>query len=169
METNFIKLLLRENLLGSRFEIYNYHPDNPEPFDEAKFGLDEQEAINQAYEIAEMVDIQISHNADITTLLIDKELKMTIGAVWTSLNSNKYFSFDLVVHPDYHNFGLGRVLMNGAVEMYDYINDEFQEMNGGKQIPVIVYAVNPIVANYLIKHHGFRVTVETSEGVRLER
>jgi hypothetical protein len=134
---SLIKNLLREGLISEEENKYILIPFNPEDYNEdiEEYGLDEDGLFDRVHEIANENGLNILRDKRLSSVLVDIENKIAIGAVWVSDN-NDSFSFDIALDKKYQNL-------------------RYFEMNN-KKLPMNVDVINPKLADILKRKYGFR-------------
>jgi hypothetical protein len=153
---SLIKNLLREGLISEEENKYILIPFNPEDYNEdiEEYGLDEDGLFDRVHEIANENGLNILRDKRLSSVLVDIENKIAIGAVWVSDN-NDSFSFDIALDKKYQNLRLSHLLIDSALGEYQMQNEIYFEMNN-KKLPMNVDVINPKLADILKRKYGFR-------------
>jgi len=102
--------------------------------------------IDDAYKMAKKYDIGVLSDKEIHTVaILNNEV---VGALWTTWLSGE-FSFDVVVRDDFQGKGVGKRLVDIAIDTYNQDKEAFDE-------PIIrAYVVNPTMEKILLAK-GFK-------------
>ena len=133
-------------------------------------GLDEYEAHDDAHKIANDNGINILRDMDLSQVLIDynesedKHASVppkVIGGLWVSQNSSS-FSFDIAIDKHYHNKGLFEMLINVAIDEYEYNKEIYgdlkhQDDDDDIDFHMEVDILTPELAKILINKYNFKV------------
>lgn len=113
------------------------------------FGEDiDEKDVEMAYRIGKKHDISILSDKEI--YCIAKSGNDVVGAVWTTFMSGE-FSFDVVVKEDYQGKGIGKKLVDIAIQEYESSKEAF-----GDEAIIRAYVVNPSMEKLLL-NKGFEV------------
>lgn len=104
--------------------------------------------IDDAYKMAKKYDIGVLSDKEIYTIAISNN--EVVGALWTSWISGE-FSFDVVVREDFQGKGVGKRLVDIAIEAYNQDKEAY-----GDEVILRAYVVNPTMEKILASK-GFEV------------
>lgn len=185
---NYIRGLLRIGLLEEK-QIPGSAPNDEEEYEEegygdrygllgytegddyfSEVGLDEYEAYDDAHKIAKDNGINILRDMELSQILIDynesedKHVRTppkVIGGLWVSQNSS-YFSFDIVIDKHYHNKGLFEMLIDVAIDEYEFNKElildlKHQDDDDDIDFHMEVDILTPELAKILINKYNFKV------------
>tara|TARA_R110002126_G_scaffold82497_10_gene202244 strand:- start:13683 stop:15074 length:1392 start_codon:yes stop_codon:yes gene_type:complete len=152
---------------GDRYGLLGY-TEGDDYFSEV--GLDEYEAHDDAHKIANDNGINILRDMDLSQVLIDfgeskdKHIRLhprVIGGLWVNQNSS-YFSFDIAIDKHYHNKGLFEMLINAAIDEYEYNKEIYgdlkhQDDDDDIDFHMEVDILTPELAKILINKYNFKV------------
>lgn len=121
--------------------------------DSESYGWDDEEEIpehwiEQAHGLQNSAGINILRGKELTYVAVDVNEDQAIGALFTEFDGEQY-SFDVLVHSQYRNQGVGRELTKIGIE-------EFQAYADIEGAYMELDVVNPIMEK-LLKSLGFRV------------
>ena len=112
--------------------------------------------IDDAYKMAKKYDIGVLSDKEIHTVAISND--EVVGALWTSWLSGE-FSFDVVVRDDFQGKGVGKRLVDIAIDTYNQDKEAFDE-------PIMkAYVVNKQIMVPLLLKKGFKVEKEYSDQI----
>ena len=143
---DFYKELLTEGRKEDSIEVAYVQDDQLQDDDlDAKF----PDFLDQINYLEKTSNIHILRNKELNQVLIvgDK----IVGALYTELDSNDVFSFDIIVHPEYRGKGLGDKLVKLGIDEYKSLKNSLDH-----NIKLRVDVVNPQLFNTL-KKNGLRV------------
>lgn len=107
--------------------------------------------IDDAYKMAKKYNIGVLSDKEIHTVAITNN--EVVGALWTSWMSGE-FSFDIVVREDYQGQGVGKRLIDIAINTYNEDKEAFDN-------PIMkAYVVNKKVMVPMLLKKGFKVEKE---------
>tara|TARA_R110000822_G_scaffold86076_1_gene200860 strand:- start:620 stop:991 length:372 start_codon:yes stop_codon:yes gene_type:complete len=94
----------------------------------------------------------------------DKHIRLhprVIGGLWVNQNSS-YFSFDIAIDKHYHNKGLFEMLINAAIDEYEYNKEIYgdlkhQDDDDDIDFHMEVDILTPELAKILINKYNFKV------------
>jgi len=150
--------LIKEELKKFLNESYEYLPydSDGDNYEYEELGIDEYEVSDQVEKIAKSLGVNILSDKVLAGILYDTETLEAIGGLWVS-NDNDSFSFDIAIAKTYQNKGLSYKLIDNAIDIYNYQNMAYGDMNKGRKLPMKVDVINPLLANILKTKYGFRV------------
>jgi GNAT superfamily N-acetyltransferase len=120
---------------------------------EDELGLDNDDIMNQADDVANKSGIRISNNKELSGVAIEDS--KVIGAVYSSLLGDEY-SFDVVVSEPYRGKGVGKELVEFAMDEYNSYKNIYDQ-----NIKLNIDVVNPVMRTLLKKHHGLKDVQQT--------
>jgi ribosomal protein S18 acetylase RimI-like enzyme len=106
----------------------------------------------QIHQLEKTSNISILRNKELSVVLVEDGV--VLGALYTELsNSSKgeEFSFDVIVHPEYRNKGLGDKLVQIGLNDYKSIKNSYSD-----KIKLKIDVVNPILIN-TFKKYGLKI------------
>jgi len=148
-----IKKLLREGLIKESYELIPYYDD----VDLSDYNIDEDEAYNEAHEIAKDGGVQILRDKELHSLLLDTNGNRVIGGLWVSNDSN-VFSFDVAIDSGYQNIGLSDKLIVAAIDEFNQQKEVY-----GDDLEMEVDVINPKLASILANKYGFYKTADIDQ------
>ena len=111
----------------------------------------ESDHIGDAYQMAKKHGISVLSDKDIYVVAISNN--EVVGALWTSWQSEE-FSFDVVVREDFQGKGIGKRLVDIAIDTYNQDKEAYEE-------PVMkAYVVNKDKMVPMLLKKGFKVEKE---------
>jgi len=113
--------------------------------------LDIYDLSDQADEIAKNSNIGILRNKELTGIILNLDTLTVAGALWVN-NDLDEFSFDIAIDQKYRNKGLSYILIDQAMNEYEYRNDIVED----EKLPIKIEAINPIMVNILKNKYGFK-------------
>lgn len=108
--------------------------------------------VEAAYRMAKKHGISILTDKDLYAII--KRGDDIAGALWTSFLSDEY-SFDIVVNDKYQGRGIGKKLVDIAIDDYKSYEDAY-----GDEASLKAYVVNKEVMIPLLKRKGFEIEKE---------
>jgi len=109
----------------------------------------EDDILKQIDEIESKSGIHLTRDRYINQILFDINNKKVAGILYLSSDTDK-FTFDVIVAKEYQNKGIAKMLIEDALEIYEYDNELYNNR-------IEVDAVNPIMANILKNKFNFKV------------
>ncbi len=138
---------------GFDYQSFDESDEEPDEYDEES-DIDEYEASNEAFKIAEETGVNILRDKNLKGILYDTQEKKVVGGLWTSDNSETY-SFDIAITPGYQNQGLSSELIKNAIEEYKSQKDMYEEM--GEPFGMEVDVINPKLVQILQNKYNFKI------------
>jgi len=153
-----LESIIKEEVSKFLNESYEYLPydSDGDNYEYDELGIDKYEVSDQVEKIAKSLGVNILSDKFLAGILYDTDTSQAIGGLWVS-NDNYSFSFDIAIAKEYQNKGLSYKLIDNAIDIYNYQNMAYSEMNKGKKLPMKVDVINPLLANILKTKYGFRV------------
>lgn len=102
----------------------------------------------QAEAVAKASGIRVLSHKELSAVAVLRD--KVVGALYTSFSGGS-FDFDVAVLPEYQGRGIGRELIDSAIEMYRDYKSEL-----GSELSLDVDITNPVVTEAL-KRRGFNV------------
>jgi len=103
---------------------------------------------NQIQSLEKTSGISILRNKELSLVLVEDNI--IIGALYTEL-SNLKFSFDVIVHPQHRNKGIGDKLIKLGLSNYKELKNSYDD-----EIKLVIDCVNPLLIN-TFKKNGLKV------------
>jgi ribosomal protein S18 acetylase RimI-like enzyme len=121
----------------------------------------ESEDADAAYKMAKKHDIAVLSDKEIYCIVKDGD--EVVGALWTVFMSGEY-SFDVVVRDDYQGQGIGKKLVDIAIQEYNESKEAF-----GDDAIMRVDVVNQDKMKPLLLKMGFKVEQESQNHTIMSR
>jgi len=121
---------------------------------------DSDNILAQADEITKKSGLHIYSTKDLSDVAYNPEIKEVMGVLYIT-NMADVFSFDVIVKDEYKRKGIGRKLVDIALDHYKSQKEAY-----GDDFEMEVEVVNPHM-EMLLKHLGFKVTHKLQHGTVL--
>jgi len=111
---------------------------------------------NDPWELANRVGIPISSDKDLLASFIDLEELIVIAAVFES-HRNFSYAFDVVVDPNYQRAGLGKELIDIAMQKF------YEIRQSDPLLDLVLDVINPNLVPFLIREYNLEIVNEFNE------
>ena len=114
---------------------------------------------NDPWSLANRHEVRISSDKELLASYVDLEEGIVIAAVFDSF-SLRYYSFDVVVDRRYQRIGLGKKLIDIAMQKFYELQDDCDDCDDCRKTTLLLHVINPVLVPYLIKEYDLVVTNE---------
>lgn len=123
-------------------------------------GFDRHDVLTQAYEITKESGVHIYSTKELSDVAYNVDTNESVGALFIT-HLHDVFSFDVIVKEEYKSRGIGRKLVEIALEHYDEQKEAY-----GDGLEMEIEVINPHMET-LLKSLGFKVTHKLQHGTVL--
>ncbi|MBU2527728.1 MAG: hypothetical protein KKC03_14115 [Bacteroidetes bacterium] len=113
-------------------------------------------ADNDSRALAARCEIRISSQKDLLASYVDLEEKIIIAAAFDFFVLG-YYSFDVVVDRRYRRMGLGKKLIDIAMQKFYELQSDLDDFD---KTTLLLHVVNPVLVPYLMREYDLVVTNE---------